>query len=249
MVKNIFLEIEYLGTDYFGFQIQSKKGSPEITIQGVLEKALNKLFRQKIRVAYAGRTDRGVHARAQAVNFKVNTEIPLKNIKQALNSFLPQDIRIKKVKYVSLDFHARFWAKSKLYRYVILHKSEPSVFWRGLAWHINEPLDLQNMRRACRNLRGKKDFSLFAKDAEKYESGTRSMKDISIKKKGSLIHIDIEADGFLRHMARNIVSFLVKIGSGKINSKDIPAILKQKAPYFNKPAPAQGLYLCKVKYE
>ena len=120
MKKNIFLEIEYLGTGYFGFQIQAHESRSEVTVQGLIEKAIEKLFKQKVRIIYAGRTDRGVHAKGQAVNFIVDTSIPLNNIKAALNTLLPSDIRIKRLKEVSLDFHARFWAKSKLYEYMIL---------------------------------------------------------------------------------------------------------------------------------
>ena len=161
-MRNIFLEIEYVGTNYFGFQIQEKRKKNEVTIQGVLEEALFKLFRKKIRVAASGRTDRGVHARAQIVNFKVNTKIPLLNIKSALNTFLPSDIRIKKVKKVPEGFHARFSVKSKIYRYIIFQHREDSVFWRNFAWHFSTPLDLERMRKAAKRLVGTRDFSVFA---------------------------------------------------------------------------------------
>ncbi|MBP7088599.1 MAG: tRNA pseudouridine(38-40) synthase TruA [Candidatus Omnitrophica bacterium] len=248
MENNIFLEIEYLGSHYFGFQIQEKKGKREITVQSVVEEALRKLFKQKIRIAYAGRTDRGVHAKGQVINFKVDSSIPLKNIKVALNTLLPCDIRVKKVKKALLDFHSRFWAKSKIYEYVILNKSEPSVFWEHLSWQITEKLDLEKIKKISKKLVGKKDFFLFAKEAKKYLDCTREIKSISVKKKGSFIHIYIEADGFLRNMVRNIVSFLVKVGRGKISPKEVSLILAKKKPYINKPAPAQGLYLLKVKY-
>jgi len=246
-MQNICLEIEYLGTNYFGFQVQSK-AKHQNTIQQELEHALKKLFKQKIRIAFAGRTDRGVHAKAQVVNFKIDTQIPLKNIKRALNSFLPSDIRIKKAKKVPLDFHARFCAKSKIYRYTIFHKNEPSVFCKDFAWHIDTPLNLQDMRKISRKLIGKKDFYLFAKEAKKYKNCTRKLRDISIKKKGSFIYIDIEADGFLRNMARNIVSFLVKVGEAKLTPRSAALTLKGELPYINKPAPAVGLCLYQVKY-
>ncbi|MCD6584076.1 MAG: tRNA pseudouridine(38-40) synthase TruA, partial [Candidatus Omnitrophica bacterium] len=118
MVKNIFLEIEYDGTNYFGWQIQSKeKKAKGRTIQEKIQQALEKLFNRKVKINYAGRTDRGVHAYSQCINFKIDTNIPLKNIRLALNSFLPSDISIKRIKKVPLDFHARFNAKSKIYRY------------------------------------------------------------------------------------------------------------------------------------
>jgi len=249
--KNILLELEYIGSNYFGFQIQKKsrkEQATQATIQGTLEKALARLFREKIRVAFSGRTDRGVHARAQIVSFKVNTKIPLSNIKTALNTFLPFDIRVKKIKKVPDNFHARFSVKSKIYRYIIFQHREGSVFWRNFAWHLSTPLDLEKMAKVAKRLVGKRDFALFAKEAKSYKDCKRRVKDISIRKRANLISIDIEAEGFLRSMARNIVSFLVRAANGNIPTKDTPLILKQSIPYVNRPAPPQGLYLYKVKY-
>lgn len=247
MHRNIFLEVEYLGTDYFGFQVQNK--SKHISIQGIIEEAIYKLFKERVRIQYCSRTDRGVHARAQGVNFKVNSRIPLKNIKKALNAFLPSDIRVKKVKNVSVDFNARFAAKSKIYRYIILNAKEPSVFWNDLSWHIAEKLDVERMKRGARRLLGRRDFSVFAKDAKVYKSCIRYLSNIKISKRGSLVYIDIEASGFLRNMARNIVSFLVRVSMRQVSSGQIKGILSGKIKYANKPAPSQGLYLYRVKYE
>lgn len=246
--KNIFLEIEYVGSNYFGFQIQDKKSLSEVTIQGVLEKALKKLFKQKIRIIASGRTDKGVHAKSQVVNFKVDTKIPLVSIKNALNVFLPQDIRIKIVKQVPANFHARFSVKSKIYRYLIFQCEEDSVFWKNFAWHVPVLLDLRKMRKISAELIGRKDFSLFAKRAKNYKDCKRKIKNITIRKSSDLISIDIEADGFLRYMARNIVSFLVRVAEGNISVKNTSLILKRKIFYTNRPAPPGGLYLHKIIY-
>lgn len=247
MERNVYLEVEYLGTGYFGFQIQNKRKGQR-TVQGEIEAALRKLFRRKIRISYAGRTDRGVHAKAQVVNFTTSSRIPLTKVKSGLNAFLPADIRVNKTKEVPLDFHARFAAKAKIYRYLIFCAKDPSVFWKDSAWHIAEPLDRDKMLQISRKITGKKDFSLFAREAGKYSTCVREIRKITLKKAGSFLQIDIEADGFLRHMARNIVSFLVRVGRGEIPHKAAVSILKKKAPYVNKPAPAVGLYLYKVKY-
>jgi len=247
-VKNILLELEYVGSSYFGFQIQEKGGKNQTTVQGVLEETLAKLFREKIRIVASGRTDRGVHAKAQVVNFKVDTKIPLEKIKPALNKLLPSDVRVKKVKKVSGDFHARFSVKSKIYRYLILNTKKPSVFWHNLAWYVDGDLDIDLMEKASRKIKGKRDFSVFAKKAKKDKDCIRDIKVISIKKKSSFIYIDIEANGFLRFMARNIVSFLVKLSKGSTPLKDISLILRGRIPYINKPAPPGGLYLYKVIY-
>ena len=248
-MHNFFLELEYIGINYFGFQIQNNKPKREATIQGLLEEALAKLFKQNIRIVYAGRTDKGVHAKAQGANFKVDTKIPLSNIKEALNSFLPSDIRIKRIKRVPLDFHARFWAKSKVYRYIILNQKQPSVFWKDFAWHIDYFLDIDKMNKSSRLLIGQKDFSIFAKEAKKYKNCIRRITNLSIKEKSKFIYIDIEADGFLRSMVRNIVSFLVRVGSGKLSLKEARLVIGGEFNYTTKPAPGSGLYLLKVNYE
>lgn len=249
MPKNIFLEIEYVGTGYFGFQIQNKQGKVEVTVQEVIEKALARLFNQKIRITFSGRTDRGVHAYAQGVNFKVDTKIPLVKIKRALNSFLPPDVRVKQVKSKPLDFHSRFSVKSKVYRYIILNRPDPSVFWRDFSWHICGHLDLEKMRGVAEKLIGKHDFSLFAKEVKKYKDCARTLNELSLRKRGRFIYIDIEGDGFLRNMARNIASFLVRVGQGNLTLSQAGDILQRKTPYINKSAPAAGLYLYKVRYK
>jgi len=247
MERNIYLEIEYLGINYFGFQIQSKC-KKQNTIQAEVESALLKLFCKDVRINYAGRTDRGVHAKAQAVNFKVNSQISLQSIKSALNSFLPSDIYIKSIKTVSLAFHARFSAKTKIYRYIIFIQGKPSVFWNNFSWHISDPLNIASIQKIAKKLIGKRDFSLFAREAKKYPHCVREIMNVSIKKRGSFIYVDIEASGFLRNMARNIVAFLVKVGKEQITIQDAESILKQKIPYINHPAPPGGLYLQKVRY-
>lgn len=246
MRQNIFLEIEYDGTNYFGFQIQPGKGFT--TVQEVLEEALKKLFQEKIRVFSSGRTDRGVHAKAHPLNFITGKKIPLMKIKKALNSFLPSDVRVRKAKKVSLDFHSRFWAESKIYRYLILNQKEPSVFWRNFSWHFSGNLNLSLMRRAALKVTGKKNFSFLAKDAGKYESCVRNLKKITIQKKKGFIYIDLEANGFLRQMARNIVFLLTQVGAGRIDSAGIDDFFSGKRDNTKCPAPAQGLYLYKVKY-
>lgn len=245
-MRNICLEIEYLGGNYFGFQMQKKSSEP--TIQSVLEGSLTKLFKRDVRIIGSGRTDRGVHALGQVVNFKVETKIDLANIKRALNAFLPSDIRVKKIKQAPLDFHSRFWVKAKVYRYIILNKKEPSVFAKDFSWHIDSDLDLSLMTEAAKKLIGKKDFSLFAKGASSYKDCTREIKSIKIRKKGSSIYVEFKANGFLRAMVRNITTFLVKVGQKKISLKEASLILAKEMPYSNKPAPACGLYLLKVEY-
>jgi tRNA pseudouridine38-40 synthase len=248
-MKNIFLKVAYLGTDYFGFQLQAKAGVKEITVQEVLETALEKLFKQKIRIVYSSRTDRGVHACAQGVNFKVDSPVPLENIRRALNIFLPPDIRILQAKFVSWDFHSRFDARAKTYRYIILNSKDADVFWHDRAWHVERKLDVGLMKKAAAKLAGKKDFKVLAKKAGKYHDCRRRVFSIGFKNRGGrFIYIDLRAQGFLYNMARNIVALLVECGLKRISPVRIPAILAAKAQYHPRPAPSGGLYLMKIEY-
>jgi len=218
-------------------------------VQAELEKALRRLFRKKIRVAYAGRTDKGVHAKAQVVNFKIDTDIPAYSIKKALNTYLPEDISVTLVKFVPLDFHARFSAKSKVYRYIVFNKKEQDVFIRNYSWFVPYKVDIERMKKASRLLEGRKDFSSFAQEASTYKTCRRHLKNIVIKKRDGFINIDIEADGFLRGMARNIVGFLVNIGLGRRTLGEIRGVISSRnRNMVGKAAPACGLYLWRVKY-
>lgn len=240
--------VEYVGTNYFGFQFQDKPKVYEPTIQLKIEEALKKLFKTDIRIIYSSRTDRGVHAYGQAVNFKVDSNIPLTNIKKALNTYLPWDIRIKSVKAVPMGFNSQFNTESKLYRYVIANSPEPSVFEHNFSWHIKQPLDIKEMKKAAKYLIGKKDFSVFAKNAKSYQDCFRTVKRLVIRKSGKKIITEIEANGFLRYMVRNIVAYLVETGLGDIGAPKTKDILSKKISYHNKPAPPGGLYLVKVFY-
>ncbi len=244
-----FLEVEYLGTHYYGFQLQNKPGKNEISVQGTLEKALCKLFYTPIRIDYVSRTDRGVHARAQGVGFSVDTRIPLVNIKKALNSYLPDDIRIVRVKKFDQPFLLSTAVLTKTYRYTIFNRRQASVFVKDFSWHVNQPLDLAAIRKIIPLVKGKRDFSLFAKQAKSYRSCVRWVKQITVKRRGEFVDIDITADGFLRNMVRMIVHFLVDIGRGRIDASQAKKILKKERPYLNKPAPAQGLCLMRINYE
>ncbi|HEC69932.1 MAG TPA: tRNA pseudouridine(38-40) synthase TruA [Candidatus Omnitrophica bacterium] len=248
MLKNVYLELEYDGSNFFGWQVQNKVRNLR-TVQGELEKALEKLFKKRIRVVYSGRTDRGVHAKAQVVNFKIRTRLSKVAIKKALNSLLPPDIYVRRVKFVDLDFHARFKAKFKTYRYLILNKKERDVFLRNYTWWVPQKLDLEFLQKFSSLLIGKRDFSAFTKKASQYKNCVRRIKDIKTGKRGSLIFVDICGDGFLKGMARKIVGFLVGASLSSLTLREFKSILKERKHHpLIKPAPASGLYLYKVYY-
>lgn len=257
-MRNIKLTIEYDGTDYCGWQIQKRgaklKTQSKKSIQETIEKALGKILKEKIKLIGSGRTDSGVHALAQVANFKTRSEMKPLEFKAALNSNLPKDIRIKNVKEVDLNFHSRFQAKSKLYRYRILNKKVPSVFTRNYSHFVPYSLDWKTMRREAKTLVGSHNFSSFqaksfkAKD-KKERNPFRTIKKLRVSKEDSEILIDIESNGFLYNMVRNIVGTLIEVGRGKLREGAVKEILEKKNRKFAGPtAPAKGLCLVKVRY-
>ena len=244
-MRNIKLILEYDGTFYHGWQKQ-----PEVpTVQNFLEDSLFRLFQQETKVVAAGRTDARVHAKGQVVNFTTDASVPLSAIKPALNSYLPKDIRVKKVKEVSLDFHAQKSALSRLYRYIIHQGSFLPPWYRYFVWQIPFNLEIDKMRRASQFLTGEHDFSSFESQGSPSFSSWRKIEKITFLKKRGFIIIYIKADSFLYKMARNIVGTLVEVGRGKIPVSQIRAILKARDRRAAGPtAPPQGLCLVRVRY-
>ncbi|MFH1779200.1 MAG: tRNA pseudouridine(38-40) synthase TruA [Candidatus Omnitrophota bacterium] len=244
-MRNIKLIIEYDGTNYAGWQIQKNAKS----IQGTLESALKRIIGEKVRLVSCGRTDSGVHAEGHVANFKTNSKISLVNLQRGLNSILPKDIVIKEAKEVPLDFNSRYDAKSKVYRYTILNRSYPQALYRNYFYYVPYKLGLNLMRREAKCLVGKHDFKSFQAADKKKRSSIRTIKKLNIKRKGDLIEIEIEADGFLYNMVRNIVGTLIEIGRGRFKAGSMKKILKAKNRDLAGPtAPAKGLCLVEVKY-
>jgi len=245
-MRNIKLTIEYEGTSYAGWQIQRKT---KRTIQETIEKTLRKILQEKIKIIGSGRTDAGVHALGQVANFKTNSKIPLEKLQKAANALLPKDIVVNKIEEASSDFHARFQAKSKLYRYTILNRKYPCVFLRSWVYFYLYPLDVDLMRRQAKCLIGRHNFKSFQASAKLDRSSIRTIKQIKIKNKSGLITIDIEADGFLYNMVRNIAGTLIEIGRARFPRGSMREILAFKDRTKAGPtAPACGLCLIKVNY-
>lgn len=254
-MRNLCLEIEYDGTNYSGWQVQKNCRSSFVvrrskkTIQGVIEKTLRKVLQEKVKLVVAGRTDAGVHAKAQVANFKTKSKILLKKLQWALNGLLPGDISVSRIREVPLAFHSRFNAKSKAYRYSILNRAFPSVFLRNTSYFFPYPLDISLMRRESKALLGRHDFSAFKAAEKKERDPVKNIKRIKIDSCNGLVYIDIEADGFLYNMVRNICGTLIDAGRGKIPRGGLKKILlsrDRKLAGVN--APAKGLCLLKVKY-
>jgi len=255
-MRNFCLTIEYDGTNYNGWQIQSKTqrrfGGRVKTIQGVLRDAIFKIFSKKVKLISFGRTDSGVHAKAHIANFKIPTRLLPNQLKKALNSLLPEDIRVKKVEAARRDFNAQYGALSKTYRYVICNQDCVSPFVRHYVYHFRQPLDIAIMRKEAKHLLGTHDFAAFKssdRGGERTINCRRTIKRLEIRKKKRFIEIEIEADGFLYNMARNIVGTLVEIGRGKFPPGSVKSILQKKDRRLAGPTvPAKGLYLVKVEY-
>jgi len=245
-MRNIKLDIEYDGTDYFGWQVQKRKS----TIQGEIKKILERILKEKIRLIGAARTDSGVHALGQVASFKTrNEKLSTENLNKALNSLLPRDIVIKEVKEVPLSFHARYSAKSKLYRYQILNQSFPSALGRRFSWYIPGPINWGKVRVAGRYFVGKHDFSPFSVTGSSKKSKRCTVKDFKTTRLKNLYILQIEADYFLYRMVRRIVGTLVEVGRGKIEPEYIRSLLHGKVSTLRaQTAPPQGLFLVKVKY-
>ncbi len=244
-MRNIRLLIEYDGTNYAGWQIQKNAKS----LQGTLESALRRITCEKVKLFSCGRTDSGVHAQGHVANFKADSKISLINLQRGLNSVLPKDIVIKKAEEVPLDFNSRYDAKSKVYRYTILNRLYPAALYRNYFHYVPYKLELNTMRREAKHLLGRHDFKSFQAADRKERSSVRTIKKLNIKRKSDFIEIEIEADGFLYNMVRNIVGTLIEIGRGRFQVGSMKKILKAKNRETAGPtAPAKGLCLVRVKY-
>ncbi len=246
-MRNIKLVLEYDGTDYGGWQKQAAGGRR--TIQGTVEAALKQILGEDVRVTGSGRTDAGVHAEGQAANFRTRSGLPAAVIGKAINAVLPRDIVVRRVSVVGDDFHARFRARAKIYRYRILNQPQPSVFQRRFVHFVRCRLDAGLMKKEARCLLGRHDFKSFQAADKKERGSIRKMSRIRIKRDGGLITIEIEGDGFLRGMARAIAGTLIDIGRGKLPPGSMKKILLARNRRWAGPAaPAKGLCLVRVKY-
>ncbi len=242
------LTIEYAGTNYCGFQKQF--GLQQKSVEEALEAAIHKLSQEQPKIFASGRTDAGVHALGQVIHFNLNKKFTPYKIQMGLNNYLrEEDISVLSCEEVDENFHSRFDAKMRHYRYRIINRKAPLTIEKNRAWHVAQKLDVEEMKKAAEFLIGEHDFSSF-RDAEcQAKSPIRTVKKITIEKLGEEILFEISAKSFLHHMVRNIVGTLVWIGSGKLFAAEIKKILEVQDRTKSGPnAPACGLYFLKVDY-
>jgi tRNA pseudouridine38-40 synthase len=244
--KRIALGIEYNGSLFNGYQLQSQDTR---TVQGELEKALSKVADEAVRLTCAGRTDTGVHATGQVVHFDTAVKRELKAWMLGGNTNLPYDISIHWVRQVSEDFSARFSAISRSYRYILFNrKIRPAIFQHNVAWSY-ERLDANAMNTAAQLLLGDHDFSAFRASGCQAKHANRTMQSIAVKRVGDYVILDIKANAFLHHMVRNIMGTLIVIGRGEQPVEWMQEILQGlDRKRAGMTASAAGLYLVNVEY-
>jgi len=242
-MKNYKLILSYDGTDFHGWQRQPRKR----TVQGTLEDSLTQITQKKINITGAGRTDAGVHARAQVANFKAILSLEDDELFRALNSLLPQDVRVTSLERIDLDFHARKMAKSKIYQYRIFNSTNISPFIMRYVLHWPSSLKVQPMREAAPLFIREADFTSFS--SNRLLDPVRKVTRSELHKKRNEIIYTVEANGFLRYMVRTMAGTLLEVGKGKLLPEQIEALFRKKERSPASPtAPAKGLCLIKVNY-
>jgi tRNA pseudouridine38-40 synthase len=245
---NLKLVIAYEGTRYAGFQKQAGQAVP--TIQATLETAVLKISGETVKLIGAGRTDSGVHARGQVVNFHTRSKLTAAQWLKALNATLPQDLLVCAATDVGLDFHAQFDAKSKTYRYQIHNDQLRPVFDRNFVYFYKQRLlDCKIMQQAAELLVGEHDFRSFQAAGSAVTSTIRTINSCRLSRSGSKITLTINANGFLYHMVRNIVGTIILVGNSCISVSQFQQIISAADRSLAGPtAPALGLCLEKVFY-
>ncbi len=245
-MQNIKLILSYDGTDYCGWEKQ-----PNVfTVSGTLEKAVKRLVPQEdTKIIAASRTDAGVHAKGQVVNFFTNCNIPIQSLPKAINNHLPVDIVVYNAESVEDTFHARFSAKYRKYCYSILNTPYPSVFYRNYSHWIPYTLNIEKMNEAGKYLIGVHDFSPFASKIKVIKNTIRNLQELTVVHDNPFIYCYFTANAFLPKMIRSIVSTLLKVGSGRIEASTVKEILSTKdRTRISTIAPPHGLCLLEVGY-
>jgi len=243
MTRNIKLEIEYDGTDFCGWQVQ-----PELrTVQGEIQQKLKATLKHEVNLVASGRTDVGVHALGQVANFKTESQLEAASIMRGLNGLLPDDVVIKNVHEVDLDFNARYRARTRIYKYRV-HLDRTAIL-RNYVWQVLYPLNRKSILDATGQILGEKDFSSFCVAESVKENNRCKVMSAAWEESKNELVLRIEANRFLHAMVRTLVGTLIQVGRGYFSVSDFASIMKAKDRRKAGPtAPACGLYLAEVRY-
>ena len=239
--------IEYVGTNFRGWQVQ-KKGK---TIQGLIQAKISKLLKEKILLIGSGRTDTGVHAIEQSAHFDCKNQIKeTDKFLKSVNHFLNKDgVTVLKIKKRNTNFHARFSARMRVYKYIIINRLGGPVLEKDRAWHIMKELNLKTMKKAAKKLVGTKDFSTFRASSCRAKSPIKTMKLVKIKSLKDKMEIEFRSQSFLQQQVRSMVGCLKYVGEKKWSLKKFENVMKlKKRVLCAPPAPPQGLFLVRIIY-
>lgn len=245
-MRTIAVVIEYDGTEFAGFQVQRGRR----TVQAELCRAVQKITKEKVAVIGASRTDAGAHATGQVVHFRTTCQIPVERVPLALNSVLPRDISARRAWEADDSFHARYSARSRVYRYTMWNHPIRSALIERYAYRVSQPLDIEAMQEATTYFVGKHDFAAFASEVKRYRNTVREVYSALLQARPPLVWLRIEANGFLQGMVRAIMGTLIEVGLGKRAPETVVQLLgsgtRQKA---GSNVPAHGLCLVQVNYD
>lgn len=244
-MKRLLLTIRYDGHRYHGWQVQNNA----LTVQQVLQDAIESLYGKRLDVIGCSRTDSGVHANMYCVSFDTEMSIPEDNVVQALNGFLPKDIAVIDCREVSSDFHPRYFTRSKEYVYKIHNGSVRDPFLADYAYYYHPHIDAEYLNREAKAYVGTYDYKGFCSIKSDVENTVRTVKAFDVWREGDMVYFRVEADGFLYNMVRIMVGTLLFVSDGKIPKGTLKSVILSKdRKKAGKTAPPQGLYLNKVNY-
>jgi tRNA pseudouridine38-40 synthase len=242
---NIKVVLEYDGANFAGWQQQARGR----TVEAELKRALRSITGHDVIVYAAGRTDARAHAEGQVANFHTDGRIAPQRLMAALNARLPDDVSVLSADPVDEDFHARYSAKWRRYRYRYLDRPARPAIERGRCWHVRGPLDVDEMSRAARALIGKHDWTSFCSASEPVDGRVREMRSATVSRRGDFVELELVGEGFLRGMVRSIAGALAEVGRGRRPARWVGEVLRardrRRAP---RTAPAGGLTLMEVIY-
>lgn len=242
---NIKVVLEYDGSDFAGWQQQARGR----TVEAELKRALRSIVGKDVTVYAAGRTDAGAHAEGQVANFHTDGRITPQRLMAALNARLPDDVAVLSAEAVDDDFHARYSARWRRYRYRYIDRVARPALERGRCWHVRGPLDVDSMSRAAKALPGKHDWTSFCSASEPVDGRVREMRSATVSRRGDFVELELVAEGFLRGMVRSIAGALAEVGRGRRSARWVGEVIRARDRHqAPRTAPAGGLTLMEVIY-